>query len=209
MGNLSRGAGPRGPGWTLVLGLALLLSGVLPASPPAQSPPDPGSPVEEGLLAVCDQAAQAFLSAFQKELAQEKGTGEGPRFFRTRLAELEKGFSGPGIGLGLMGRGFGGREDRRDVFDRTALAGFARAGEGGAETLGFFINPQGRGRTYRFFRRVRAQESCLACHGPREGLSLETRAALEREFPGFAGYGFKVGDLLGAVGIRVANPPGG
>lgn len=209
MGNLFGGTGPRGPVPLFISALILILAGLLFPTPlPAQSPPGGGTSTEEGLFAVCDQAAAAFLSSFRQELDQalDQGPEAGAGFFRERLAGLEQGFSNPRISLGLMGKGFG-RLSGQDVFDRTAISGFARAGERSAGALGFFIDPEGRGRVYRFFREVRAEASCLACHGPREEIAAATRAALEKAFPDFDGHGFAEGDLLGVVGIRVANPP--
>ncbi len=206
MQNRLQGAGLRALAWTLALSLCLA-----PVPLPAQSPPALESSVEEGLLAVCDQAAGAFLEKTRAEL--EKASAQGPKavlsFCKTKLPELEKGFSNPGISLRLMGFKFGRRNPGPDVFDLTAMTGLARAGKNSSGSLGFFINPEGRGRVYRYYREVRAGESCLACHGAGEGLNPGMRELLEKEFPGFDGYGFKAGDLMGAVGIRVLNPPGG
>ena len=192
---------------TWALGLVLVL---LPGYLSAQSPPTADQPFEQGLLAVCDHAAQSFLEQFNSRLdeAGVKGPVAVLEFFGQDLPALEQGFSNSRIRLSLLGRHPGTRDDQEDVFDRTAMAGFSRAGGKSAKVVGFFVNPPDSRRQYRFYREVRAGESCLTCHGPEKKVKAEVRELVQHRFPGYDGFGHQAGEVLGAVGIRVRDLAG-
>ena len=182
---------------------------LLPGSLSAQSTPSVDQPFDQGLLSVCDHAAQYFIEKFRSRLqeAQVRGPEAVLKFFARDLAEMERGFSNSRIKLRLMARHPASRSPKTDVFDQTAMSGFARAGKKSAGVVGFFINPQDQGRHYRFYREVRIQESCMTCHGPKNTVKAELKDLFETAFPGFHGFGYRTGEVMGAVGIRVRNLP--
>jgi hypothetical protein len=57
-----------------------------------------------------------------------------------------------------------------------------------------------------YMRPILVQPRCLACHGDPGTLDPEVRAVLARRYPEDRATGYRVGDLRGAVSIRVPLP---
>ena len=123
-------------GWALTTALHLH-----PFPSNAQSPPPLLNSLIQKPVRGLRPGRLAFLERFRARLKEARGAGAGLDFFRNGLAEMEQSFSNPKIRLKLRGRKTAERKPGPDVFDLTALSGFARSGENSARAIGFFINP--------------------------------------------------------------------
>jgi hypothetical protein len=113
---------------------------------------------------------------------------------------------------GLMVRRVGTRVrnpgNTPDSLETAVLAAFAAslgAGRLPADTLLVEALPGG-GRELRYLRPIRIQAQCLACHGPEAGLAPGVRQLLAARYPGDRATGYAVGDLRGAVSVRLSLP---
>jgi hypothetical protein len=59
------------------------------------------------------------------------------------------------------------------------------------------------GELFNFYKPIEVQGQCLLCHGPRNELAPDVRAALDLRYPDDKATGYKVGDLRGAIKIRI------
>jgi hypothetical protein len=65
---------------------------------------------------------------------------------------------------------------------------------------------QGDRRSLQLLRPIRIQQPCLACHGAADAIDPEVRRILAERYPGDQAVGYSVGDLRGAVSVRVRVP---
>ena len=95
-----------------------------------------------------------------------------------------------------------------DSVETRVLSAFATeltAGRLPADT--FFLQPlPAGGRELRYLRPIRVQEPCLACHGPALGLAPGVRALLAERYPLDRATDYAVGDLRGAISVRMTLP---
>jgi len=64
-----------------------------------------------------------------------------------------------------------------------------------------------KGREYlRYMRPLLAAPVCINCHGPKENISLEVKAILAEKYPDDQATGFLVGDVRGAISVKIALP---
>jgi hypothetical protein len=47
------------------------------------------------------------------------------------------------------------------------------------------------------------QPVCIACHGPRENIPAEVKLILEQKYPEDRATGFLVGDVRGAISVKI------
>lgn len=87
-----------------------------------------------------------------------------------------------------------------DAYERAWLE---RAAESGAPAATAEVVEGEAGRELRFLRPIMLAEMCVQCHGPAEAIGPEVRAVLAERYPGDAATGFRVGELRGAVSVRV------
>jgi hypothetical protein len=122
---------------------------------------------------------------------------------KTRLHQAE------GVQVRRVGTRIRNPANTPDSVEAAVLAAFAAALSAGrlpADT--FFVTPAaGGGHELRYLRPVRVQEPCLACHGPASGLAPEVRALLAARYPGDHATDYAVGDLRGAVSVRLRLQP--
>lgn len=71
------------------------------------------------------------------------------------------------------------------------------------ETPAFLAGPDG---TLGALYPIRLQALCVGCHGAREALAPDVRAALERDYPSDRATGFSEGDLRGWIWVEVPAP---
>jgi hypothetical protein len=62
---------------------------------------------------------------------------------------------------------------------------------------------QGDIRSLQLLRPIRIQQPCLACHGEADAIDPEVRRILAERYPDDQATGYSVGDLRGAVSVRV------
>lgn len=65
-----------------------------------------------------------------------------------------------------------------------------------------------RGEKYlRYMRPLVALPLCINCHGPKENISADVKTILAEKYPEDRATGFLVGDLRGAISVKIALPP--
>ncbi|HEX6104047.1 MAG TPA: DUF3365 domain-containing protein [Gemmatimonadales bacterium] len=97
--------------------------------------------------------------------------------------------------------------NRPDSVEAAVLRRFAEALAGGrtpADTAFATVDADGS-REVRFLRPIRVAKPCLACHGPPEGFAPGVRALLAERYPDDRAVGYEVGDLRGAVSVRLRD----
>lgn len=62
---------------------------------------------------------------------------------------------------------------------------------------------EGAERELRYLRPIIVQQGCLACHGDPAEFAPAIRTALARHYPDDRATGYQVGDLRGAISVRV------
>ena len=88
-----------------------------------------------------------------------------------------------------------------DVFERALAAGRTPADTG-------FVTRDAAGRPeLRYLRPVRVAEPCLNCHGARGAQTPAVRALLAKRYPDDEAVNYRVGDLRGAVSVRLRLDP--
>jgi hypothetical protein len=112
---------------------------------------------------------------------------------------------------GIMVRRVGTRvrnmENAPDSMETIVLDAFAGAiADGRAMPDTAFATRDARGRTVtHYLRAIRVQESCLACHVPKDSISPEVKGVIDTRYPNDQATGYRVGDLRGAISVRVAR----
>jgi len=66
---------------------------------------------------------------------------------------------------------------------------------------------EGGQRYLRYMRPLIALPLCLNCHGPKENISADVKAILAEKYPDDRATGFLVGDLRGAISVKIALSP--
>ena len=66
---------------------------------------------------------------------------------------------------------------------------------------------EGGQRYLRYMRPLVALPLCINCHGPNENISAEVKTILSEKYPDDRATGFLVGDLRGAISVKIALPP--
>jgi hypothetical protein len=92
-----------------------------------------------------------------------------------------------------------------DSVERTVLDAFAAAitaNRAMPDTA--FVSTDAMGRSeVRYMRAIRLQEFCLACHGPVDSIAPAVKAAIAERYPGDQATGYAVGELRGAISVRL------
>jgi len=65
------------------------------------------------------------------------------------------------------------------------------------------VNEQGV-EYLRYMRPLIAAPLCMTCHGPKENIPSEVQVILEKKYPDDRAMGFLVGDLRGAISVKIA-----
>ncbi len=60
----------------------------------------------------------------------------------------------------------------------------------------------------RYMKPLPVSPLCITCHGPKENIPLEVQAILKERYPDDRATGFLVGDLRGAISVKIALPSG-
>jgi hypothetical protein len=70
----------------------------------------------------------------------------------------------------------------------------------------FEVVKEGGQEYLRYMKPLILQPVCIACHGPRENIPAEVKLILEQKYPGDRATGFLVGDLRGAISVKIYLP---
>ncbi len=65
---------------------------------------------------------------------------------------------------------------------------------------------EGGQKYLRYMRPLVALPLCINCHGPKENISAEVKTILSEKYPEDRASGFLVGDLRGAVSVKILLP---
>ncbi len=100
-------------------------------------------------------------------------------------------------------------DDTPDVLERQLLQQLAEAYHAGTLPNELVKVIRATDGTYQlqYVRPLLVQQSCLSCHGDPATFTPEVRAVLKRRYPEDHATGYAVGDLRGAVSVRVPLPP--
>jgi hypothetical protein len=110
-----------------------------------------------------------------------------------------------GISVRRVGTRVRNPRNAPDPLEQAVLTAFETsllAGQLPADTV-IMESLEGGGSRLRYLRPVQVQEGCLACHGAPEGIPSAVRAVLAERYPDDKATGYQVGELRGAVSVRV------
>jgi hypothetical protein len=96
-----------------------------------------------------------------------------------------------------------------DPFERRVLEAFEglpAQERAGAER--FEVVREGGRETLRYMRALVTTPLCLTCHGPAERIPFAAREILTRRYPDDRAVDFAVGDVRGAISVRIDLAPG-
>ncbi len=87
-------------------------------------------------------------------------------------------------------------KEEQDVLER-----FEKLLARGTELPPFYL--QSRGDRFEFYKPLFVEAPCLACHGPKQGLSTEVRDRLRAMYPHDRAIGYRPGDLRGVLRVSL------
>jgi hypothetical protein len=56
-----------------------------------------------------------------------------------------------------------------------------------------------------YLRAIRVQEFCLACHGSPDSMTAPVKRVIAERYPADQATGYRLGDLRGAISVRVTR----
>lgn len=100
--------------------------------------------------------------------------------------------------------GYRNPADIPDDYERQKLQRFEQLNQTG-ELKGEYFETVGEdsARVLRYMRPLLADGLCLNCHGPKEEIPDEVRAALVQTYPEDRATGYQLGDVRGAVSVKI------
>jgi hypothetical protein len=66
---------------------------------------------------------------------------------------------------------------------------------------------EGEQKYLRYMRPLVTLPLCINCHGPKENISADVKTVLAEKYPEDRATGFLVGDLRGAISVKILLPP--
>jgi hypothetical protein len=226
------GAGRRraGPGWPACGALAVVTLGWLAAcGGSAEAPGGADGPPDVGPSAPERVESTALTALDSASLAAVRGAADalGAGLMGALLAQLEAGgplaalsfcsdsaqaitarYQSAGLQVhrtSLKVRNPRNTPDSVEVRVLDQLAAWEAAGALPAEYVE--LRRLGTGaREVRYFRPLRVQPGCLACHGAVDGITPAIQAVLAERYPDDAAVGYAAGDLRGVIAVRRPVP---
>lgn len=171
---------------------------------PAESPVT----VDSATLATARKAADALGADLVTMLTAELNRG-GPAAAIAVCADSAQVRTERHNAEGVLVRRVGTRlrnpANAPDSVERAVLDAFAAAiAESRALPDTAFVGSDAMGRPeVRYLRAIRLQEFCLACHGPVDSIAPAVRAAIAERYPDDQATGYSVGELRGAISVRI------
>jgi hypothetical protein len=185
---LSGGGGP-----AVLVVLALLASA---GSAPAQEPADPrvSSALAEARVAAKELAAQ-LKELLMEELGREGFDGA------IKTADYRETFKNDIRRVSLRRRN---PANEPDDYEREVLESFDQLPVEERPTAEHWeVISEDGAESLRYLKPLVANAMCLTCHGTTETIPPEVTAALAEHYPDDRGTGFDVGDVRGAITIRI------
>jgi hypothetical protein len=96
--------------------------------------------------------------------------------------------------------------DASEARELERLEGLARENRTPGEVVR--LVRRGEERTLHYLRPIMVAAPCTACHGSPETIDPAVMAVIRESYPDDQATGYDVGDLRGAVSVRVSLPPG-
>jgi hypothetical protein len=94
-----------------------------------------------------------------------------------------------------------------DPFEQRKLEEFDRLNRERKLAGEYFEVVKEEGHSYlRYMKPLIVQPVCIACHGPRENIPAEVKLILEQKYPEDRATGFLVGDVRGAISVKIRLP---
>lgn len=190
--------------------VALSLVGCAPPAPVAHQAPVPDSTQVQRARAAAGALASDLLGMLQRELAH--GGPVAAIAVCSDSAQVRTGaHQQDGLSVRRVGTRVRNTADAPDSLEAAVLAAFDAAKLAGhlpPETVLVTASADG-GHELRFLKPIVLGEPCLACHGPAEQLAPAVRQRLAERYPQDQATGYAVGDLRGAISVRlplVAQP---
>lgn len=176
----------------------------------AATPPTIDSATIERARGVATALGGDLMAMLTRELARG-GPGAAIAVCADSAQERTRSHQQEGIRVRRVGTRVRNPSNTPDSLEAAVLTAFAAdlgAGRLPAETS--LVQPApGGGHEVRYLRPVRVQEQCLACHGPASQLAPEVRALLATRYPADSATDYAVGDLRGAISVRLTLPRAG
>jgi hypothetical protein len=181
-----------------------------------------------GERAPADTAAQAPIDTVQLARARRAADALGGDLVKLLTTELERGgpeaaiavcadsaqvrtrrHSVDGVTVRRVGTRVRNPANAPDSVEQAVLAAFATALSANRQMpdTAFVQVAVDGSRELRYMRAVRVQEMCLACHGPPDAFARGVRRVLRERYPEDQATGYAVGELRGAVSVRVGGAP--
>ena len=189
-------------GSRLLIAVAPLFAIGLAACGPAADPP------ADEALARARQAADALTAELAGTLGEElqrDGPAAAIRVCSEVALRVAAAHSKDGLTVRRVSLRARNPADRPDDFERAQLEAWGsshRSGETAAELVE--MTEEAGGRELRYLRPIYVASVCLKCHGDPAELAPEVRQMLSETYPEDPAVGYRVGDLRGAVSVRVA-----
>jgi hypothetical protein len=169
------------------------------------------SPVDTLALGQAREAAAALGGDLMTMLTRELARG-GPvaaiAVCADSAQERTRRHQQAGVDVRRVGTRVRNPSNAPDAVETAVLTAFAAeltAGRMPEDT--FFLEPlPAGGRELRYLRPIRVQEPCLACHGPASALAPGVRTLLAARYPMDRATDYAVGDLRGAISVRLTLP---
>jgi hypothetical protein len=173
-----------------------------------ERPATAGPPPDSATVAAARNAAASLgadLLGMLTTALQEGGPAGALAFCADSAQARTARHAAAGIYLRRVGTRVRNPMNAPDSVERTVLAAFAAALEAGtlpADTFFVVAGGDGPDRLH-YLRPVRVSEPCLACHGDPAAIPDTVRAVLAARYPGDQATGYRLGDLRGAVSVRI------
>jgi hypothetical protein len=193
--------------WGIALSLALIAAGCRPAGRQAAQAPTPDSASVALARAVADSLGEELVGLL-REAMDSAGPALAIHFCADSAQARTLRHWKNGLYIRRVSRRIRNVDDTPDAIERGLLERLAALNHDGrlpAELIEVIRAPDG---TYelQYMRPLLVERRCLACHGDPASLDPAVRAELARRYPEDRATGYRVGDLRGAVSVRVPLP---
>lgn len=197
-------------GWfAAILGLGLGLGGTGWAAAPDAA--CNGDPVCAQTLEAAREVARTLTSRLQQALQSTLGSGDISGAIaacnqmapgHTQQISTERGWRVTRVSLKPRNPLLGAP----DAWEQGILQQFDSAAAGGADPMTLEVaevveEPQGK--RLRYMKALPVQAPCVTCHGPAETLASDVAAALRAQYPHDRAIGYGVGDVRGALSVKI------
>jgi hypothetical protein len=177
-------------------------------------PPSPDTTGSAVMLLRSRSAARELLTSLRTTLEKQLAA-HGPAGAVSVCADIAQDLSDAvadrnGIGIRRVSERWRNPKDEPDVYELTVLKLFADAMRettltDQSEHAGVVI--EDGARVFRYMKPIRIQGMCTACHGQPARMDPAVMKALADRYPADRATGYAIGDLRGAVSVRIPFPP--